>query len=50
MLRTETLETENDLFVYLTENLRIDELELKSLNYKTIAMLANIYKNKNLET
>lgn len=48
MLRTDTLETENDLFTYLIENLRIDESELKSLNYKTIAMLANIYKNKNI--
>jgi predicted transcriptional regulator of viral defense system len=48
MLRTEILSSEDEVFTHLIENLRIDELELKKLDYKTISILANLYKNKNV--
>lgn len=48
MLKTERLSTENELHTHLIENMRIDELSLKELNYKTIATLANLYNNQNV--
>lgn len=47
-LRTEILSNENELHTHLIENMRIDELVLKNLNYKKISMLASLYNNKNV--
>lgn len=48
MLRTEPLSSEDELYSHLTENLRIDDLQLNCLDYKKISILATLYQNKNL--
>ncbi len=47
-LRTDIMSTQQELHSHLIENLRIDELSLKNLDYKIIAALTDIYKNKNI--
>ncbi len=47
-LRTDIMSTQHELHSHLVENLRIDELSLKNLDYKIIVALADIYKNKNI--
>lgn len=48
MLRTEPLSNESELKTHLIDNLRIDELYWKELDYKVISMLAKLYNNKNV--
>jgi len=47
-LRTERLSTEDELHTHLIENLRIDELSLKNIDYKTVSILANLYNHQNI--
>lgn len=48
MLRTEMLTTVTELHEHLIENLRIEGSSLKSLDYKIVSTIANVYRNKNV--
>ncbi len=48
MLRNERLSTDSELQAHLIENLRIDEIYLKELDYKAISILAKLYNNHNV--
>ncbi len=48
MLRVEKFSTEKSLHAHLVESLRIEESSLKELDYKIIAKLSSLYKNKNV--
>ena len=49
MLKTEVIRSENDLKIHLIENLRIDESNIKELEYKSISFLAKLYKHQNVD-
>lgn len=48
MLRNERISTESEMHAHLLENLRIDELYLKELDYKAISILTKLYNNHNV--
>lgn len=48
MLRNERLATDSELQAHLIENLRIDELYLRELDYNAISILAKLYNNHNV--
>ncbi len=49
MLKTEVISSESELKSHLIENLRIDESNLQELEYKSISILAKLYKHRNID-